>query len=319
MGRHETSVIVHGGFHKTATTHLQGILKRNEKRLDRHGIRYIHHRATRKNFTVPVQLNAYLNLGLPRRRRIDDDTLRSMTQDFFDTHSEGQPRRIIMSDENMAGHCGQCVRGGTLYEYRRDFLEIFAREIPYRVSEVHMAIRGYADFFASAYVEFLRSVKRDSPPKLFVTEAKMKELVLEKKPSWRQALSDVRAAFPAARLFIWRYEDYEHLSGQVLQNLCGDAIDASLLREPGSPQIRPTASGEAVSRMLAAADEGGLKAMVDCRIDIQEAFPKGRKWGSYDPWSPKDRARLDAAYARDWEKICADNRYEILAPDLLMA
>ena len=147
----------------------------------------------------------------------------------------------------------------------------------------------------------------------------MKELVLEKKPSWPHALADVHAAFPSARLFVWRYEDYGYLSGRVLQNLCGDTIDASELREPGSPKIRPSASGEAVARMLAAANEGGLEGLVDCRVNVQETFPKGRKWKSYDPWSSKDRTRLDAAYERDWEKICADNRYEIVASDVPVA
>ena len=45
-----------------------------------------------------------------------------------------------------------------LYRWRRKLIEVFAAQFPYAVSEVHLGVRNYADFFASAYVEYLRSV-----------------------------------------------------------------------------------------------------------------------------------------------------------------
>jgi len=311
----ELSVIVHGGFHKTATSHIQGILRRNAGHLERRGLRYAHHRETRRDFTVPVQLNGYFHLGIPRRRRIDDAALRALTGAFFQRMAAGAPGRLLISDENLAGHCGHCVRGGELYAFRAEFMQTFAREIPHPVAEVHLAVRGHAEFFAAAYVEFLRSLRRDSRPARFVTEAEMKRDVLARLPSWAEALADVRAAFPAARIFVWRYEDYAAVAGRVLQNLCGAGVDAAKLRAPGGGDRRPTASGEAVARMLKAHAGGGIAALVERRIAIQRAYPRGPDWGRYDPWEPAERAALDAAYARDWDRIRADGRYAIVAPE----
>lgn len=312
MGR--TEVILHGGFHKTATTHVQGILKRNENYLARQGVRYAHHRLTRKEFTVPVQLNGYLHLGIPRRRKIDDAGLRAMTTAFFKKLSKGGPDRVILSDENFAGHCGQCVRGGALYTFRHEFMGTFAREIPFVVSEIHLAIRHHADFFAAAYVEFLRSLKANAQASRFVSETDMKRDVLENRPSWADVLADVRDALPSAKIVVWRYEDYRALSDQILTNLCGPKVDISRLKTPKSNNQRPTASGEAVARMLAAHDAGGLAQLVDQRVALQEAHPRGRDWGRYDPWDAAERADLGETYDQDWARICASGEYEILQP-----
>lgn len=314
MLKNRPIVAIHGGFHKTATTHIQGILKRNEKQLLQQGIRYVHHRVTRKNFTVPVQLNCYANLGVPRRRVICDEALREMTSTFFANLTNEGSERLILSDENFAGHCGQCVRGGQLYTYRTDFMNVFAREIPFRVSEVHLAIRSPADFFAAAYVEFLRSQKSDARPFRFVGESQMKKDVLTNKPKWNAVLQDVRLALPSAKIIVWRYEDYRELAKSILTNICGQKADIQKLKEPKATNSRPTASGEAVRRMLDAHSLGGLPQLVEQRVALQEKYSRERGWPRYDPWNKKERETLEASYSSDWKAICNDERFEVLLP-----
>ncbi len=312
MPKDRTTVVLHGGFHKTATTHIQGILKRNENYLRRQGTRYVHHRITRKDFTVPVQLNCYVNLGVPRRRKIYDEKLREMTSAFFSSLTEGDPERLILSDENFAGHCGQCVRGGQLYSYSSNFINVFAREIPFRVSEVHLAVRSYADFFAAAYVEFLRSLQSDTRPFRFVSESQMKKNVLGNEPSWISVLQDVKVAFPSAKIVVWRYEDYSKLSQKILANLCGPKVDIGRLKEPKAKKTRPTATGEAVKKLLALYEVGGLPELVEQRVAIQKRFSRDNGWSRYNPWNENEKTLLEAAYAADWDIIRNDARIQTL-------
>src|SRR6056297_554635 len=96
-------IVLHGGFHKTATSHVQSMLARNSKMLEREGIRYVHHRDTRKRLTVPVQCNVYNALGMDWDPKISDEELREMTGAFLAELCAESPKRLILSDENMAG------------------------------------------------------------------------------------------------------------------------------------------------------------------------------------------------------------------------
>ena len=106
-------IVLHGGFHKTATSHLQSLMARNSKMLERAGVHYVHHRDTRKRLTVPVQCNVYNAIGMDWDPKISDEELAEMTGAFLDELVATGADRIILSDENMAGHCGHCVKRGS--------------------------------------------------------------------------------------------------------------------------------------------------------------------------------------------------------------
>ena len=148
----EPYLVLHGGFHKTATSHVQQVLGRNAKMLARQGVTYVHHRDVRKELTVPTQLFVYEELGKNYRTKYTAQELAAKTRAFFDAIAAEKPKRLILSEENMAGHCGHCVKRGLLYIWRDQMVRAFAGQIPFVVREVHLGIRNYADFFASAYV-----------------------------------------------------------------------------------------------------------------------------------------------------------------------
>ncbi|MEO1140185.1 MAG: hypothetical protein AAFW87_12085 [Pseudomonadota bacterium] len=295
-------IVLHGGFHKTATSHIQSMLARNSKQLERAGIKYVHHRDTRKRLTVPVQCNIYNKLGMDWDPKISDAELKEITTGFFDELVADAPKRIILSDENMAGHCGHCVKRGVLYRWRRRLIEAFAKQFPNGVNEVHLGLRNYADFFASAYVEYLRSVTGQ----WFVDERMMRRQVMENMPSWHNILKSVVTLFPGAKVFVWRYEDFRAMDRVVLGNLCGPDVDASKMHEPKDRNKRPTASGRAVAELLQLIHKDGADAALEQRVALQEQFPRGPEFGSYDPWLPNERAHLTRMYDRDIADIRAN-------------
>jgi hypothetical protein len=288
-------IVLHGGFHKTATSHIQSMLARNSKMLEREGVRYVHHRDTRKRLTVPVQCNVYNKLGMDWDPKISDEELRGMTGAFLTEIAEGNPDRIILSDENMAGHCGHCVKRGVLYRWRRKLLEVFAEQFPQGVDEVHLGLRNYADFFASAYVEYLRSVTGQ----WFVDERMMRRQVMENMPSWHNILKSVVTLFPGSKVTVWRYEDFRAMDRKILSNLCGPGINTDHMQEPKDRNKRPTASGRAVSELLQLIHKDGADAALEQRVALQEQYPRGAEYGSYDPWTRSERAHLVRMYDRD--------------------
>lgn len=304
-------LVLHGGFHKTATSHIQSILARNSKMLEREGVHYVHHRDMRKRLTVPVQCNVYNSVGMDWDPKISDEDLRGMTVAFFDELLGQGAERIILSDENMAGHCGHCVKRGVLYRWRRKLIEVFAAQFPNEVSEVHLGIRNYADFFASAYVEYLRSVTGQ----WFVDEPRMRKQVMENMPSWHNILKTVVTFFPSARIYVWRYEDFRQIDRVILSNLCGPGIDAAKLKEPKDRNKRPTASGRAVAELLHMIHRDGAEQALAERVTLQEKYPRGPDYRSYDPWLPQERAHLTRVYERDVADIAANPEITMVWPD----
>ena len=292
-------IVLHGGFHKTATSHIQSMMARNAKMLDRAGVHYVHHRDTRKRLTVPVQCNVYNALGMDWDPKISDAELRDMTGAFLSGLYEQNPKRLILSDENMAGHCGHCVKRGVLYRWRRRLLEVFSQQFDGSVTEVHLGLRNYADFFASAYVEYLRSVTGQ----WFVDERMMRRRVMENMPSWHNVLKSVVTLFPNARVHVWRYEDFRHMDRKILANLCGPDVDVSQMQEPKDRNKRPTASGRAVAELLQLIHKDGADKALAQRVALQEKYPRGPEFGGYDPWTKAERAHLTRMYDRDIQEI----------------
>lgn len=307
QGKDSPYVVIHGGVHKTATSYLQSILQRNAGKLRKHGVHYVHHRDTRKNYTYPCQLNGYLKLNLGYRTKMPDHKLADVAEAFFHKIPAQPGDRIILSDENMQGHCGHCIGSGLLYVRRETLLPIFSEYIPYPVREVHIAVRNYADFFASAYVEYLRSARGDS----VIDEIAFKRNVISRVPSWSAYLELVAHCFTNARIHVWKHEDFHILAEQIVSNICG-SVHMTELVAPKRKQQRPSASHKAVQEMLDLIQSDGAEYALAKRVEIQKKYPRGDRYPGYDPWTEQERAHLMRLYERDVTQIKAMDRVQFL-------
>ncbi|MFC7704843.1 hypothetical protein ACFQXB_11615 [Plastorhodobacter daqingensis] len=303
-------IVLHGGFHKTATSHIQSLLMRNVKHLHRRGVTYVHHRHTRKQLTIPCMSNAYQKVGIGWKPVIDDAELAALADKFFGRVMDAAAPRLILSDENFAGHCGHCIRDGSLYPFRDHLLGALAGVVPIPVREVHLGIRNYADFFSSAYIEFLRSASANS----FLADDVMKRQVLDQGAGWHSAITSCIEHFPAARVHVWRYEDFRQIEPVIMANLCGPTVDVGRFKSPGTENKRPSASGRAVQELLQIARVQGPGAALEQWRELQERFPRGARWAAYDPWSPPERSHLTALYEKDVAAIATDPRIILVRP-----
>ena len=311
----EPYVVLHGGFHKTASTFLQKSLQRNQGKLAKAGVGYVSHRDLRKQFTVPCQQNAYQTIGIRRKTVITDEQLHQMAARFFAPILEDQPERLILSDENLAGHCGNCVKTGQLYRYRDAFMASFARETPAPVREIYLAVRNYADFFAGAYVEYIRSIQDDSTN---MTSARhMCIRVFNHMPGWNGVINVVTKHFPDAQIYVWKFEDFvaaHDMASEVLQRLVGSATQVKDFKDPTGNSQRASASQRAMDALQRIAALEGIPAMVAARKDIQEAYPRNAENGRFDPWEAWERAHLLRLYDQDIARLQTNRHVTLLSP-----
>ncbi|MCZ7674668.1 MAG: hypothetical protein M5U35_00505 [Roseovarius sp.] len=282
-------------------------------RLGRQSVYVVPHQKLRKHVTFPAQLDAYRQLKIRRRTRFAEDEVQGFADAFFAEPLALGPRRMILSDENIPGLPAHCVTDGTLYRHRKAFLECFAKRLPLPVTDVFLAVRDYADFFASAYVEYLRAATATTSGRM-ITPEDMRRNVLSVLPTWGAVLTDVADAFADARIHVWRFEDFAALRPAILQLFCGDWVDAGRLTQTGEARPRPTASRRAVEELVLISELEGAAAMAERAREVQERFPQGTDNGRFDPWSTEERAHLGRLYARDWVAIRADPRLSVLEP-----
>ncbi|MEL7014342.1 MAG: glycosyltransferase family 2 protein, partial [Pseudomonadota bacterium] len=224
----ETQVVLHGGFHKTATTYLQRLLEDNEEWLGAQSVYVVPHLKLRKHITFPSQLDAYKKLKIKRRTRFSEEDLQGFQDAFFKEPLACKPARMVLSDENLPGLPAHCVTTGKLYQHRRKFFEAFAKRMPLPVTDAFFAIRNYADFFASSYVEYLRAATTTTTGKMDTPEV-MRRNVLGTLPNWKRVFEDFEAVFPDVQIHIWRFEDFRALTPKILETFCGDGVDVSKL------------------------------------------------------------------------------------------
>lgn len=310
----ETRVVLHGGFHKTATTYLQRLLEDNEDRLGAQSIYVVPHLKLRKHITFPSQLDAYKALKIHRRTRFSEEELQGFQDAFFKEPLAARPARMILSDENLPGLPAHCVTTGKLYEHRRAFFKAFARRMPLPISDAFFAVRNYADFFASSYVEYLRAATTTTRGHMDTPEV-MRRRLFAGLPNWGHVFDDFEAAFPGVRIHIWRFEDFRALTPRILAALCGDGIDVTNLAPPKDRNARPSASARAVEELVLMSELEGAAAMAEHAKTVQDMYPQSDDYERFDPWTPQERAHLTALYDRDWQALCEDGRFETLLPE----
>jgi hypothetical protein len=197
----------HLGVHKTATTHIQEVLKSQRQALRSHDIRYI-----------PL------------------DELRRATHELLDSHRLPRLRFglvgrrpafvTIISEENFLGDAFDAC-SFPIYPRLERRLEIVARSN----SVAFMAIRNPTDFAASVFSEALRH----HPDK--VSLRSVSRAFLEHGSPWCDLIARVRKFFPDLR--VWRYEDYRDHAGFYVSLIAGRPVGVPPIPDPLHTQRLP--------------------------------------------------------------------------------
>ncbi len=279
-------IYLHLGAHKTATTYLQMRLQQNATLLARAGVHAPPLMTLRRRITPLLGPSTRPGLsGFYGRFRL----ARELGALISEAEQSGASR-MVLSEENLIGSCSRVINRSGFYSKARQRLAALARALPQEPCEVMLALRSYAGFYTSAYGEWLRKGGQYRP-----FDQTLKQQFITEAGGWPGLVADIRAAFPAARLVIWDFDDWSDLEPIVLARMVGPAAHSlSALTE------RPLAglSARAVAALAEAAATGTPPDSVTANRLIA-TYPKGRDHPAFDPWTAGEHALLAARYAAD--------------------
>lgn len=279
--------VLHVGFHKAASHQIQHALRHAGATLEQQGIQYVHLRDLRRMLVAGRKTSQAATAGK-----------------FFAGLRRRRPKRLILSDENLLGPIGHCVRTGQLFQQQSPLLTLTAQEIPFDIKEIYLAVQSYGDFFTAAYIEYLKGLKSKNTK--FVTARTMCHRVFDQLYGWPDVIDTLTTHFPNARLYVWQHKDFRtkpDLSQQVFSALIGeDAKTAGLELRPHFGRRGPF-SARAVTTLETLAITQGIGAVVAARKEIRAIYPVSDAQPRFDPFLAWEGKHLDRLYETDLAQI----------------
>lgn len=222
-GRDPLEVVLHVGAHRTGTSALQRSLGRQAPRLAAAGIAFWGPKVLRGG-KIAGLLAAEESAALTGR---DNPGASEGSNDFL----AGVPpsRRLILSDENMAGTMYRNWTHGTLYPEVSGQLRAVLRLLPAPPAAIYLTLRDFAGYWQSvfAHLQRVRRVSRFEAARLSASAGN----------SWLPALKAVRAACPEAPLHVARYD-----------RTAAHRVMAALVGPEAARTLRPPLQGVNASR-----------------------------------------------------------------------
>lgn len=265
-----TNIILHLGAHRTASTHVQGVLGKNTALLAAAGI------------AAPSQDDVRIALTKPLAARIP-----SVRAGFRALEISAAVETVVISDENLLGFLNSIFTHGEFYPDTARRLAKLRAMLPVDPVKIVVAIRPYESFFASAYGRWL------APERMVLPRATVADLVLGLKRGWGDMLADIAEAFPESELLISEYAPNPRFGPAQLSTILGPLADKLFY----NPDYRWNRSMSARQTMLyeQAVAAGDIEKADDIRTwkrfnqpELLEGF-----------WDEPTRTALQSRYVRD--------------------
>ncbi len=287
---------IHIGAHKTATTHLQEVLGGRADEIAEMGATFLPVRQARQALPKPrTRARRIATRLLPALAPVLNRPRPEAAQSGLQAAARVRGPMLI-SDENLLGGVFGALHP-RLYPALSTlrFLEVLARRAPLRV---FLAIRSPDRLLPSAYAEGLKAGPiRDGHLARIVARWR------DRPPLWSELVARIARTVPSARLHVWDHADYARHWREIHRRFTGLPLpDGPDL--PGIDRNRtPTAAGIAAACALPAHMPRRAAAV---RAIYAQHMP-GPGAPVFDPLSPQDRARLQAAFAEDLARLAASD------------
>ena len=265
-----TKIILHLGAHRTASTHVQGVLGKNTALLAKAGI------------AAPSQEDVKNALTKPLGTRIP-----SVRAGFKQLGVPAGLETVVISDENLLGFLNSIFIHGAFYPDTARRLAKLRVMLPVDPAKIVVAIRPYESFFISAYGRWL------APGRMVLPRDTLAELVLGLSRGWADVLADIADAFPDSELVISEYSPDPRFGPAQLSAILGPLADELFY----NPAYRWNRSMSARQTMLyeQAVEAGDAEKAADIRTwkrfnqpDLHDGF-----------WDDATQKALQTRYAQD--------------------
>lgn len=278
------------GAHKTGTTYLQDILARSRPALAHGGILYVGLQALRGRYTKPV---------------LSPDPAGPKAAPPLRTIAGGQGRRLIF-DENILSLVQDALAPQGLYPEGEERALRIAQAVGLSKPVLVLGIRNYAGFLPSLYCETLKA----QPFQTFEAFQKTGFSAL----SWCDLAERLLAAFPGARLKVYRAEALRNREAELLSWVCDTVRPAHWASAQEGTARREGFSHDAMMALQDLAAVRGAESVT--AQDLTNALSAHPREGgqAYSPWTPEEKEALTLRYRADVEAIKALPRVDVWAP-----
>jgi len=265
------------GAHKTATTHLQGILHANRNRLAEEGIK----------------------LSMP------GDVRKEWLQSFFHwcNHKDSDSREKIqkaapekgtwlLTEENIAGVSNDFTIKSGIYPHIGARLKCLRSAWPEPEMELFFSLRSYETFYRSAYSEVVRN-RGYIPFDEFYDEERFKN------NSWVETVRQFVEVIPQERITLWRYEDFRKLVPSILKAMTGIDDTETMIAAYKAETTRPSLSQKTIDildSLHPVLNRQESKKLVE---RINNAYPVSGGYEALRTFSSEEEARFKAQYDDD--------------------
>ncbi|MDP2086262.1 MAG: hypothetical protein Q8K20_13765 [Gemmobacter sp.] len=284
-----TEIRLYLGAHKTATTHLQGIMLANRARLAAAGVKLSAPQDVRREW-VPVYFKAVR--ALLETGEIPDD-LATPLRDWMPATGDW-----ILTEENIIGVPIELLSQPGIYPHARKRLATLRALFPEARIRLFFSVRGYDGFWRSMYSEIVRN--RGFLP--FEDFWKPKAFA---KRSWVDTVTSFTEVLPEADIVLWKFEDFAAVQDMALAQITGQADIAPMVAAYKAEPTRPSLSQKALQVLgdivPVIGREQGLKLTE--RINDHYAVAAGH--APFQPFDAEQVRDMRAAYARDLATIRA--------------
>lgn len=293
-------MILHIGAHKTATTHLQRSLERQQREIRERGIACLIARKIRR----PDRIFA------PLFRPEGSTQRKAKALERFREQIKGATK-LVMSEENISGSFRDGVenyRHG-MYPHATERISFFLTKADLNNVTLMMSLRDPAAFLSSAYSEMLRSGR-------WMTFEHFVEKVDFSRPAWLPQIQGLTGLNRVRRIIVWRYEDYHDIFDQIIVALLGPEFRETLLPTPKT--IRPGYSREVVEAILAEHQKNRIPEREDRIIfarETEERISQRPDLTRPAYWPADALAAAAASYQREIEQIVDLPKVHMLRPD----
>lgn len=282
-----TEIRLYLGAHKTATTHLQGIMLANRAPLAAAGVKLSAPQDVRREW-LPAYFKAV--------RALSDTG--EIPGDLAEPLRAWMPATgdWILTEENIIGVPIELLNQPGIYPHAGKRLATLRALFPEARLKLFFSVRGYDGFWRSMYSEIVRN-------RGFLTFEEFWKPKAFAKRSWVDTVAKFAAELPQADIVLWKFEDFGAVQDTALAQITGQADIAPMVAAYKAEPTRPSLSQKALQVLgdivPVVGREQGLKLTE--RINNHYAVAAGH--APFQPFDADQVAEMRAAYARDLATI----------------
>ena len=286
---------LHLGVHKTATTHIQELLKAAQGSLAEVGTDVVPMEVLRKERIPDLRLrNPHALLG--------GSLLRGQLTRALAPHLTGKST-LVMSNEDWMGASEEALAPVTYPKASRR-LGAFLSAVPRHASmHLFLAVRRWDAFLPAAYSTAIKNLELP-----FAFEA-VRARVMAETPDWSDVVARVLRAAPRAELTVWPYESYRAKGTEIFSAITGHSFEVLPDLPPPVATRTPTQAAISAIEALPKGLSRGERRKRTFEI-WEETDPA--KDGKFAPFSEADQTVLAARYTQQLEIIAALPRVRFL-------